>query len=53
MESVLIIAKELLIALIDKSPIYAIYKSEDEQLPAKRVGESYKILVKAVLEAGK
>ena len=47
------IAKEILITLIDKSPIFANYKNDDELLPAKRSGKAYKIILKAIREAEK
>jgi len=47
------IAKEILIALIDKSAVFGIYKNDDELLPANRVGKAYKIILEAVREADK
>ena len=47
------IAKEILVALIDKSGAFGQYKSEDKLMPAKTAGEAYKIILKAVSEADK
>jgi len=45
------IAKDILIALINRNALYTLYKQNEPDEPAKRVGDAYKIILKSIHEA--
>jgi hypothetical protein len=42
------LAKDILVALIDKNPTYSKYSENDGNAPAEKVGEAYRIILKPI-----
>ena len=42
------IAKDILVALIDKNLTYSKYGENDQNAPAEKVGEAYRIIIRSV-----
>jgi hypothetical protein len=42
------LAKDILVALIDKNPVYGKYNEDNWKAPAEKVGEAYRIILKSI-----
>ncbi len=42
------LAKDIVVALIDKNPVYGKYSEDNWKAPAEKVGEAYRIILKSI-----